>query len=117
MKKTAIVIDDEKNIRMILCKLLEILGIEIAGTGSNGQELVELYLQHNPDFIFTDIMMPQYDGFFGIEKINTSNTDSKIIAVTGDPSLETKQKLEKLGVLSILYKPFSISSIKDIINS
>jgi two-component system, LytTR family, response regulator len=72
---TAIIIDDEKNIREALSILLsqycpEIRLCGIAGSAGEGRELLE----HNKvDFIFLDISMPKEDGFAFIRSIPSNN--------------------------------------------
>ncbi|MFQ5496427.1 MAG: response regulator [Nitrosopumilus sp.] len=116
MKKSAIVIDDDDEFVDMLCVALESLDIEIVGTGSNGQECLDLYLQHKPDFIFTDLTMPPYDIFYGIDKMKAIDVSSKIIVVTADTSMDTVQKLEERGITSVIFKPYTIDSIKKAIS-
>ncbi len=43
---------------------------------------MDLYKKHQPDVVFVDALMPEFDGFYGLEKIreNYSNT---VVMVTG----------------------------------
>ena len=75
-----IVIDDDQDLVEIFCELLEILKVPVLGTGNNGQDAVNLYTQHNPEIIFTDLNMPQFDGLYAIEKIKEIDLNAKIIA-------------------------------------
>ena len=113
MNNTVIVIDDDKDQVCLLSELLESFGKQVNGIGFNGKEAVELYEKHNPDFVFLDIMMPEYDGFYAIEIIKKINTDAKIIAITGDMGEKTQQKLESYNI-PILYKPYDISTIEKV---
>lgn len=72
---TAIIIDDEKNIREALSILLnqycpEIHLCGIAGSASEGRKLLE---NNKVDFIFLDISMPKEDGFAFLRSIPTKN--------------------------------------------
>jgi len=107
-----IVIDDDYNITKVFSDVLEIMGLNILACGYDGKEAAELYEKHCPDLVFTDIMMPVYDGFYGIEKIKKFDPDAKIVAITADVSHETYQKLEDLNVTAIICKPFDQSEIK-----
>lgn len=112
---TCIVIDDDKNIVKVFSELLELMGLEVLAQGHNGNDAVSLYMKHRPEIIFTDIMMPHKDGFYGIEKIKKFDPKAKIVAVTADISSETDQRLHELKVTAIIYKPFTYSEIKQVL--
>ena len=64
MKKTAIIIDDERLARAELKKmLLEYPEIDVLAEASNANEAIELINQHDPHIIFLDIQMPEKNGF------------------------------------------------------
>ncbi|MFA5973680.1 MAG: LytTR family DNA-binding domain-containing protein [Lentimicrobiaceae bacterium] len=72
---TAIIIDDEKNIREALSTLLsqycpEIRLCGIAGSASEGRKLLD---NNMVDFIFLDISMPKEDGFAFLRSIPSNN--------------------------------------------
>lgn len=110
-----IVIDDDYNITRVFSDILELMGLNVLACGYDGKEAAELYEKHRPDLIFTDIMMPRYDGFYGIEKIKEFDPDAKIVVITADVSSETYQKLKDLNVTAIICKPFDQSEIKKIL--
>lgn len=64
MKRTAIIIDDERLARNELKRLLqEYQEIEIIGEAANADEAHKLILEFSPDLIFLDIQMPAKTGF------------------------------------------------------
>lgn len=64
MKKTAIVIDDERLARTELKKMLgDFPEIEVIGEASNADEGIKLIEELGPDLIFLDIQMPAKTGF------------------------------------------------------
>ena len=60
--KVALVIDDFPSMRLILKENLEKLGFRVL-EGENGLEGIARLEQNPVDIIFTDIVMPQMDGF------------------------------------------------------
>jgi two-component system chemotaxis response regulator CheY len=112
---TCIVIDDDKNIAKLFSEFLELIGIDVLAQGHTGEEAVSLYIKHKPEIVFTDIMMPDTDGFYGIEKIKELDSDAKIVAVTADISSETEQKLNKMNITAVIYKPFNRDEIKQVL--
>ena len=113
---TGIVIDDDSRTVRIFSELLEELGVKVLGKGYNGKDAVTLYKEYTPDIVFLDVMMPDGNGFYAIRKIQQINTDSKIIAVTADTRSYIREKLKKQNITSIMYKPFDVKSIMQIIN-
>lgn len=64
-----------------------------------------------PDIVLMDVMMPEFDGFYGLHHIKQLNPDAKVIMVTADLTDETFAKLHSLGASEILYKPYEIEDI------
>ena len=109
----AIVIDDDVDVRDLFVELLKMNEIDIVGIGSNGKDALELYKLHNPDIVFIDYIMPEYDGLYGAEKIKEFNPHAKIVLVSG--SYFEKGKLDNL-VNTILKKPIEINDVVSTIN-
>jgi len=112
---TAIVIDDDIDTCDVLTDFLELKDIQVLANGYDGKEAVDLYQKHNPDLVFLDIMMPYYDGFYGLEKIKQLNPAAYVIAITGDLRAETYNKLQLLKATAIIYKPFDIEKIMEVV--
>ena len=113
MSETVIVIDDDEMINESLSELLEIMEIDVIGNGFDGKQAVDLFARHDPVYSLIDLNMPNFDGFFAIENILKINPNALVFAVTGDVSVNTREKLEKLGATGIIYKPFKISDMID----
>lgn len=117
MKTTrAIVIDDDQDTLEIFCEFLKLKDIEVVGMAKNGLKGLTSYKENNPDIVLMDVMMPDYDGFFGLKKIKDFDPNSKVIMVTADLTEETAQKLNDLGANDILYKPYEIDQVIRTIN-
>jgi len=115
LKKVVVVDDDEDN-RNAMTDILEFKGVTVVATAVNGSDAVEKFSKYVPDVVLMDIMMPDFDGFYGIENIKNINSNAKIIAVTADQSDETKQKLRELNHKLIIYKPFDVNVLVQMIN-
>ena len=112
---TAIVIDDSESTVMLLSDLLKILGVKVVGQGYNGSDAVEMYKKLKPDVTFIDIMMPGMDGFYALKKIRWYDPNAKVVAVTADLDSETAKRLEAMKVSAIVYKPFDVKEIKQVL--
>ncbi len=117
MKTTrAIVIDDDQDTLDIFCEFLKLKKVDVVGKAKNGLQALKLYKQSKPDIVLMDVMMPDYNGFFGLEKIKEFDSNSKIVMVTADLTENTAQRLHELGADEILYKPYEIDQVMKTIN-
>lgn len=117
MRVSALIIDDDRNVALALSELLSSLYIDVIGRESDPLSAIHSFIRNEPDLVFADFSMGLSDGFSVLKNIRSVNTDAKIIIITGDVSIETKQTLERLGITNIVYKPFSITDIKNAIKS
>jgi len=113
---TAIIIDNDKGITTVFREYLQIHGIATLGIGHDGKSVVELYQKTKPDIVFLDAIMPDYDGFYGLEKIKQFDPNARVIMVTADLTQETHDRLMSLGANMIIHKPFEIEEILTMIN-
>jgi YesN/AraC family two-component response regulator len=58
-----------------------------------------------------DLVMPNYDGFYGIEKIRKYDPKSKIMIISASLTHLYVKKLIKLNVNAILLKPYDLNTI------
>jgi CheY-like chemotaxis protein len=113
-----LVIDDDKQMSNLICKLLMRDGHEVF-TAQDGMEGVQSFHQIKPDLIITDIVMPNKNGIELIADILTSNPDQAIIAMSGgrrtfnaNANLDSN---ELHGVKGLLRKPFLYQQLQDAI--
>jgi two-component system, chemotaxis family, chemotaxis protein CheY len=114
--RTAIVIDDHPDVLSLFVELLEIKNFQVVATGNNGAQGVELYKKFKPDITFLDVVMPNTDGFYALERIREIDTNAIIIMVTTDLSENTSRRLKDLRASSIVYKPFTIDDLVKIVS-
>ncbi len=75
--------DDHTVMRQGLRDLLQRqAGLTIIGEASNGHEAVELYRNHRPDVLLTDIEMPLMDGITALAAICTEYPDARGLLLT-----------------------------------
>lgn len=112
---TCIIVDDDELTINVFSELLELIGLQVLGKGRSGSEAVSLFRGHRPDVIFTDIMMPNTDGFYAIKNIKQIDPDAKIVVVTADLTSDTQERLNSMNVSAIIYKPFVHMEIKQVL--
>ena len=102
-----IVVDDDLDTIEVFSQYLNLKGIDVVGTGSNGKDAFELYQEFKPDVVLLDMKMPEFDGQYAIDKIKKLDSNAKIIVVTGYHDYE----IDKNQVETIFYKPYEINEI------
>ncbi|MEE9535202.1 MAG: response regulator [Nitrosopumilaceae archaeon] len=108
---SVIVVDDDRDTVEVFCEYLSIKDIQVLGRGYDGKSAVELYKEHKPDIVLLDVMMPDFDGFYGLEQIRKFDPNAKIIMVTADLTSDTEKKLVDLKASAMIYKPYEIDSV------
>ncbi|HXV65957.1 MAG TPA: response regulator transcription factor [Nitrosopumilaceae archaeon] len=111
-----IVIDDEHDVSEVLCEFLKIKEINVVGRGKNGKDAITLYQKLHPDIVLMDLVMPEYDGFYGIEEIRKFDPKSKIMIISASLTHSYVQKLLKMNVNSISLKPYDLNNVIEVIH-
>lgn len=102
--RTVLIAEDNARTRTFLKNQMEVLGYEVVGAVSNGEEAVEIAAKQHPTLIIMDIKMPKMDGIEAAKAI-TSKGPVPIILITGISSDEMAAKAIEAGVFSYLVKP------------
>lgn len=108
---TAIVVDDEKDVLDVFCEFLSVKDINVLATGNNGLDAVNLYKRFKPDVVLMDLIMPQYDGFYGLEKIRQYDPNSKVIIFSASLTPEYIKILREMKASAITQKPYDMDLV------
>ena len=108
---TALVVDDDSDAVEMFSDYLELKGLTIVEKCYDGKKAVQAYKKTNPDVVFLDVSMPEYDGFYALKKIREINRDAKVIMVTADFTQETKKRLKEMNPTDVIYKPYNIDKL------
>ena len=105
--KKILVIEDNIEILENTAELLELSHYKVY-TAENGRTGVELALEHKPDLILCDIMMPELDGYGVLHMIqlNPELQHTPFIFLTARAELSDIRKGMALGADDYLLKPF-----------
>lgn len=83
----------------------------------NGQEAIELFVEHHPDAILMDIRMPILDGYGATEAIRQISSDVPIIGVTAFAFIEDKEKILSSGFNKCITKPIIPKTLLEVLTS
>jgi two-component system LytT family response regulator len=111
MKKTAVIVDDERLARNELKKMLiDYSEIDVIGEAANADEAVKLIEELGPEILFLDIQMPAKTGFDLLAELDTVPT---VIFTTAHD--EYALKAFEVNALDYLLKPIDPKRLSDAI--
>ena len=87
--------------------------IEVVGTAENAREALEMVKLVHPNAIVADLIMPQTDGFFLLEKLSGGEYGPmpKIIMLSAVSSESLYARAIALGATYYMNKPFSMDTL------
>jgi CheY-like chemotaxis protein len=103
-----LIIDDEEDIREVAALSLEsVAGWEVILAGSGAQGLARA-IEHKPDAILLDVMMPGMDGPSTFRELRNNPATAKIpvLLLTAKVQSSDQRRFADLGVEGVLFKPF-----------
>lgn len=107
--KTILVVDDKKNIRVMVREYLTQEGFRVL-TAEDGQEALFMARQEKPDLILLDLMMPEMGGY-DFMRVYTKESDVPIILITAKLEESDKVLGLELGADDYVTKPFSMREL------
>ena len=116
MKPSVIVIDGNSEVRDVQSEFLRLNSIDVLAIGNNGKDAVELYQKYRPDVVLMDLMMPDFDGFYGLKNIRKIDYNAKVVISTGSTEHDEKNRLIEMGVFAIIEKPHGITDLVEMLH-
>lgn len=106
MPRTALVVEDDPEIRKLLRKFLEKLGLEVREAGTGKAALAELALLP-PELLCLDLMLPETSGYEICEHIRKTPAlrEIKVLVVSARSMPPDRAQAEEVGADAYLIKP------------
>ena len=116
MNGSVLIVDDDANIREVLCSMLAFAGYEPL-TAVDGIDALEKIEQHHPDMVILDIMMPNMDGLTAcrILKRQSETANLPVILLSGKSYLTLEEKSLSNYADKYLSKPVSLQELVEIL--
>ena len=115
----ALVIDDDTQVRELVCVMLKRAGYDIVAA-KDGREGLGACKTQRPDVVITDIFMPHQDGIDVLREIKSLPTPPRVVVISGGSprmQLDFLEIAQKLGADSILNKPFTRDQLLEAVGS
>ncbi|HEX8773551.1 MAG TPA: PAS domain S-box protein [Pyrinomonadaceae bacterium] len=111
---SVLVVDDEDFVRDTLAEMLMILNHKVA-TASSGPKALEALAGARFDMVFTDLSMPEMDGWEVAREVRRRWPGTHIVLVTGYGKQTTPAPNEKHLVDGVIGKPFDFAQVTETI--
>jgi CheY-like chemotaxis protein len=108
MAHKILIIDDEEDIREVAALSLETVAGWTVVTANSGAQGLARAIEHQPDAVLLDVMMPGMDGPSTFRELRKNPLTSSIpvLLLTAKVQASDQRRFADLGVRAILFKPF-----------
>ena len=108
----ALIADDIEENRAVLAQLLRNIGVEVL-LAVDGQEGLEMAIEHSPDIVFMDIRMPRMDGLESMQRIKEEMGEDgpKVAAVSASTLEHERKRYLEMGFDDFIGKPVRVESL------
>lgn len=110
MHPVVLVVDDEKNEREGIRKFLLPKGYDIL-LAENAEHAVKIIREQSPDIVLTDLVLPEKDGMWLLEKSKEFSPESVVIMFTSYGTVENAVRAIKRGAFHYLTKPVDLDEL------
>ncbi len=110
-----LVVDDNNFLRIVVSKMLSLLGYEVlsADSGENG---LSLFLKNKFDIVLSDYEMPGMDGVAFACSVKKSSPRTPVVIMTG-AGKEAVFSRKSIAVDEVISKPFTLAGIDETIQN
>ena len=117
MIKEILVIDDNPDIRFLICNILEEQNFKVRSAANFDQAVLEIN-NRLPDLAIIDIKLdkPDKDGIDLLKILNLKNKLIPIIMISGHATVQIAVEAIRLGAYEFIEKPFSKEKILNYVN-
>ena len=106
MKAHLLVVDDDPRITELLQRILAYEGYSVT-IATSGDGALRKTLEHSPDLIILDIMLPDLDGIEVLQRLRAAGDRVPVLLLTARDTLVDKVKGLEMGADDYLVKPFA----------
>ena len=111
-----LIVDDESDIREFASSFFKKRGVEIL-TASGGRQALEIIAKEKPSLVLMDVRMEEMTGIEVLRELRETNTQTKIIMVTGVEEEEVVKEAHALGIVGYIHKPLILEELEKIVLS
>jgi two-component system nitrogen regulation response regulator NtrX len=111
-----LVVDDEPDIRELVCEILQDEGYDVT-VAEDGEAARTAYARSAPDLVLLDIWMPDVDGITLLKEWSAGKGPiCPIVIMSGHGTVETAVEATRLGAHDFVQKPISLAKLLSIVS-
>jgi len=113
-KITVLLVDDHAVVRQGVRMFLDTQAdLSVVGEASSGEDAVDLAVQHVPDVVLMDLIMPDMDGVEATRRVKQVSPRSQVVVLTSYHEDEHIFPALKAGALSYVLKDLSAEELAE----
>lgn len=114
MRKKVLIVEDDFMLSMMNRKYVELMGHEVVGTASTGEEAIEAARKHNPDIILMDLRLDgPLDGIDTMKEISKFS-QARAIYLTGNSDERNRERANETNMLAFCVKPVHFEQLQQL---
>ena len=113
-KKTILVVDDEKSMRLVLSAMLKKEGYRVVAA-ADGLEALDLLKKQDISVVVTDLKMPRLGGIGLLNRVTEKYPSLPVIIITAHGTITNAVSAVKKGAFDYITKPFDQEDLKNVI--
>ena len=114
MTDTILIVDDERNMRLVLTAMLKKAGYDVE-SAADGLEALAVMAQQSVSAVVTDLKMPRLDGMGLLDRVMEDHPAVPVIIVTAYGTVSSAVDALKKGAFDYITKPFDQDDLKSVI--
>ena len=116
MTHRVLVVDDSALQRSIIADALA-EQFEIVAEAENGRAAIKAFLEHGPDLVTMDIMMPELNGIEATAKIKEQSPETVIVMCTSVGQEEKMREAVTAGADGYVLKPIDADELRETVTN
>ena len=113
LKKTILVVDDEKNIRLTISQALACDEFIVVAVPS-GEEALKVFRERPVHCLFLDLKLTGIGGMEVLKKVREEYPYVPVVLISAHGTIETAVEALKIGAKDFIQKPFTPQEIRDV---
>ena len=99
--RTAVVVDDDADIRVLLDTFLRLRDVEVVGEAADGAEAIDLVTRAHPDVVVLDLTMPEHGGLEALPQIRAAAPSSTVVVFSAHLTRDALATVRGLGAWAV----------------
>jgi DNA-binding NarL/FixJ family response regulator len=113
---TALIIEDEPHVIVLLRGLLKQLGIETIWDAADGAAGLVEAAARKPDVVLLDLNLPQVDGLVILQKLKAAHPKLPVIVVSAQSTMRTINRARELGAVQFVVKHLAKADVLQLLS-